>query len=111
MLRAIAEWIVADLGPKTPWHVTRFIPYLELANLPSTPIATLERAREIGHEAGLQFVYIGNVPGHEGENTICPRCHRLVARRTGYQVEDLALRGTYCAMCGEDLNIRGGGWS
>jgi pyruvate formate lyase activating enzyme len=105
-LRGIAEWMVERLGPKTPWHVTRFVPYLEFANLPSTPIATLERAVSIGHDAGLEFVYIGNVPGHEAENTICPRCRRLVVRRTGYEVEDVALRGTYCDMCGEDLNVR-----
>jgi len=104
--RAIADWIVADLGPKTPWHVTRFMPYLEFANLPMTPIATLEKAMAIGRERGLEFVYIGNVPGHAGQNTVCPHCHRLVARRTGYQVEDVALRGTYCDMCGEDLNVR-----
>jgi pyruvate formate lyase activating enzyme len=107
-LRSIAEWMVAELGPKTPWHVTRFVPYLEFSNLPSTPIATLENAMAIGHSAGLEFVYIGNVPGHEGQNTVCPRCHRLVVRRTGFQVEDLALRGRFCDMCGEDLNVRSG---
>jgi pyruvate formate lyase activating enzyme len=105
-LRSIADWMVAELGPKTPWHVTRFVPYLEFANLPMTPIRTLERAVEIGHKAGLEFVYIGNVPGHAGENTICPHCKRLVARRTGYMIEDLAVKGTYCAMCGTDLNVR-----
>jgi pyruvate formate lyase activating enzyme len=105
-LRGIAAWIVETLGPKTPWHVTRFHPYLELSHLPATPIRTLERAMALGHEAGLEFVYVGNVPGHEGENTVCPHCHRLVVRRTGYAVEDLALRGGHCAMCGEDLNVR-----
>ena len=105
-LRSIAAWIASELGPKTPWHVTRFIPYLEYANLPMTPVRTLERAVDIGHRAGLEFVYIGNVPGHEGENTICPRCRRLVARRTGHAVEDLAVRGTQCALCGADLNMR-----
>lgn len=105
-LRAIAEWIVAELGPKTPWHVTRFMPYLELATLPPTPIASLERAVAIGHKEGLEFVYIGNVPDHDGQNTVCPRCGRLVARRTGYRVEDLAIRGTFCEMCGENLNVR-----
>ncbi len=105
-LRGIAAWIVAELGAKTPWHVTRFMPYLEFANLPPTPIGTLERAVEIGHRAGLEFVYVGNVPGHKGENTVCPSCKRLVARRTGYMIEDLAITGTHCAMCGADLNIR-----
>jgi pyruvate formate lyase activating enzyme len=105
-LRGIASWMVERLGPETPWHVTRFMPYLEFAHLPATPIATLERAVKIGHEAGLQFVYVGNVPGHEGENTYCPNCKRLLVRRTGYAVEDVALRGTFCAMCGQNVSVR-----
>jgi pyruvate formate lyase activating enzyme len=105
-LRGIAGWIVERLGPKTPWHVTRFHPELELSHLPATPIRTLEHAAALGHDAGLEFVYVGNVPGHDGENTVCPRCHRLAVRRTGRAVEDVALRRGHCDMCGEDLNIR-----
>ncbi len=60
-LTAIAEWIAADLGTDTPWHVTRFMPYLEFADLPPTPVDTLLHAREIGHAAGLRYVHIGNV--------------------------------------------------
>jgi pyruvate formate lyase activating enzyme len=105
-LRGIATWIATELGTDTPWHVTRFMPYLEYAHLPATPIATLERAVALGYEAGLQFVYLGNVPGHEGENTVCPSCHRLLVRRTGYAIEDVALRGTFCAMCGANVNVR-----
>ena len=60
----------------------------------------------IGRNAGLRFVYLGNVPGHEGENTVCPNCKRLLVRRTGYAVEDVALRGTLCAMCGENVYVR-----
>jgi pyruvate formate lyase activating enzyme len=105
-LDGIAAWIAAELGPDTPWHVTRFTPYLEYAHLAPTPIPTLERAVRIGRDAGLRFVYLGNVPGHEGENTVCPNCKRLVVRRTGYAVEDVALRGTLCAMCGENVNVR-----
>lgn len=105
-LRALAGWIVAELGPKTPWHVTRFVPHLELSHLPATPVATLERATAIGREAGLEFVYVGNVAGHAGENTVCPNCKRLLVRRTGYEVEDVALRGTFCTFCGHNVNIR-----
>ncbi len=105
-LREIAAWIVAELGPETPWHLTRFTPCLELAHLPQTPIATLERARRIALEAGLSFVYIGNVPGHEGANTVCPRCRRPLVRRDGAAVEDLALRGTLCSMCGANVHVR-----
>ena len=105
-LRAIAAWIAERLGPRTPWHVTRFHPELDLSHLQATPIRTLERAVAIGHEEGREFVYVGNVPGHEGENTVCPHCHRLVVRRAGPAIEDLALRRGHCDMCGEDLNIR-----
>jgi pyruvate formate lyase activating enzyme len=105
-LRGIASWIAGSLGVETPWHVTRFMPYLEFAHLPSTPIATLEHAAALGDEAGLQFVYVGNVPGHQGENTVCPNCRRVLVRRTGYAVEDVALRGTFCAMCGQNVNVR-----
>lgn len=105
-LGGIARWIAGTLGSETPWHVTRFIPYLEYAHLSPTPIPTLERAMRVGHDAGLEFVYVGNVPGHEGENTVCPNCRRLLVRRTGMAVEDVALRGTFCAMCGENVNVR-----
>jgi pyruvate formate lyase activating enzyme len=105
-LSGIARWIVERLGADTPWHVTRFMPHLEFAHLPPTPIATLEAAVKTGHDAGLEFVYLGNVPGHEGENTVCPNCKRLLVRRTGFAVEDVALRGTFCAMCGRNVNVR-----
>jgi len=105
-LHGIARWIAERLGAETPWHVTRFVPYLEFAHLPPTPIATLEHAVTLGHDDGLEFVYVGNVPGHEGENTVCPNCRRVLVRRTGYAVEDVALRGTLCAMCGQNVNVR-----
>ena len=105
-LAGIAAWIATELGADTPWHVTRFVPYLEYAHLSPTPIATLERAVRIGQDAGLRFVYLGNVPGHEGENTVCPNCRRVLVRRTGSAVEDVALRGTFCAMCGVNVHIR-----
>jgi pyruvate formate lyase activating enzyme len=104
-LAGIAGWIAEALGPLTPWHVTRFMPHLEFSHLPPTPIATLERAVRVGHDAGLRFVYVGNVPGHAGENTVCPNCKRVLVRRTGYAVEDVALRGTFCAMCGENVGV------
>ncbi len=106
-LRAIAGWIASDLGPDTPWHVTRFTPYLEFANLPPTPLATLERAREIGREAGLHFVYLGNVETPDGEDTVCPSCREFVVRRRGFVAspENLSAEGS-CASCGAPLGIR-----
>lgn len=106
-LRAIAHWISSELGPQTPWHVTRFIPYLDFADLQPTPLSTLRRAESIGHEEGLAFVYLGNVDASGGEDTVCPACGDLVVRRRGFDVlaENLSASGA-CGSCGTDLGIR-----
>jgi pyruvate formate lyase activating enzyme len=105
-LGSIATWIAAELGSDTPWHVTRFTPYLEFADLPATPLSTLERAREIGREAGLDFVYLGNVDVPGAEDTICPRCGARAVSRRGFSAlaENLASDGS-CASCSAPLNI------
>ena len=106
-LKALAQWIVQALGAATPWHVTRFYPTAQLMNLPPTPIATLEKAMRIGKEAGLQFVYVGNVPTHTGENTYCPNCGQLDIERVGYRTRVLGVKAGKCTRCGTDLNMRG----
>lgn len=106
-LKGIAHWIKNALGEDTPWHVSRFYPYLELSHLPPTPITTLERARQIGLEEGLNFVYLGNVPGHDGENTFCPQCKRLVIERAGYTLGRFEVEKGKCRYCQRDLNLRG----
>ncbi|MFC2069512.1 AmmeMemoRadiSam system radical SAM enzyme, partial [Chloroflexota bacterium] len=83
-LMDIARWIHDKLGELTPWHVTRFYPQHYIQHLPPTPISTLEYAYNIGHNAGLKFVYIGNVSGHKNENTFCYTCGKLIIRRFGY---------------------------
>jgi pyruvate formate lyase activating enzyme len=105
-LRSIANWIATDLGADTPWHITRFTPYLEFADLPATPLATLERARALGHEAGLDFVYLGNVDAPGAEDTRCPVCGALSVSRRGFTVlgTNLADDGS-CAACGASLNV------
>lgn len=109
-LREIARWIKNSLGEDTPWHVSRFYPYLELSHLPPTPTSTLEKARQIGFDEGLNFVYLGNVPGHEGENTHCPNCKRLVIERAGYTLGCFEVVAGKCKYCQRDLNLRGD-WS
>jgi pyruvate formate lyase activating enzyme len=106
-LTSIAKWIKENLGPQTPWHVTRFYPDAELTNVPPTPPETLFKAREIGLKQGLKFVYIGNMPVEKEDDTICPKCGNLAIRRTGYLTEILGVEkdGT-CSDCGEDLNIK-----
>jgi pyruvate formate lyase activating enzyme len=109
-LRGIAEWVRDNLGELTPWHVTRFYPNHQLLDLPPTPIASLERAYQIGKQAGLKFVYLGNVPGHGSESTICYQCGRTVIQRWGYQTQLVGLRGSKCKYCGAELNIKAEDW-
>lgn len=106
-LEGIARWIAASLGPSTPWHVTRFHPDHTLRHIPATPLSTLERAYEIGKRAGLQFVYLGNVPSADKENTYCPACGRLAIQRVGYQTQIVNMEDGRCRACKADLNIRG----
>jgi pyruvate formate lyase activating enzyme len=105
-LQGIAHWIHDNLGELTPWHVTRFYPHHLMQHLPSTPVATLERAYRIGKEAGLRFVYVGNLPGHVAESTICYSCGNTAVQRVGYHTQVLGLDGSKCRFCGADLNIR-----
>jgi pyruvate formate lyase activating enzyme len=104
-LEGIARWIKDELGELTPWHVTRFYPHHNLMHLPATPIATIERAYNIGREIGLKFIYSGNVPGHQSENTVCYSCGKLAVRRFGYQAENVGLDGSRCRFCGAELNF------
>jgi pyruvate formate lyase activating enzyme len=96
----IATWIRDNLGRDTPWHVTRFYPHFHLSHLPPTSVETLERGKKIGFEAGLHFVYLGNIPGHHGENTYCPGCRKLLIRRHVFDVVENHLQGTLCPACG-----------
>jgi pyruvate formate lyase activating enzyme len=98
-LRDIARFIAQELDPDTPWHVSRFHPDYSLTDLPATPEQTLTRAREIGMEEGLQFVYTGNVWGDPGENTYCPNCKEIVIARAGFQVRALHMEFGRCRFC------------
>ena len=104
-LKSLAAWIRNELGKKTPWHVTRFFPYLDLSNLPPTSVETLEKVREIGLEQGLEFVYTGNIIGHPYEDTYCPHCKRRVIERHGFEIVENNTHNGKCNFCGEDLNI------
>jgi len=99
-LRDIASWIKNELGEDVPWHVTRFLPHLDLSDVPPTPVSTLEKAREIGLEQGLLYVYIGNVFGHPAENTYCHRCKRVLIERKGLYITDYKIEQERCGFCG-----------
>ncbi len=102
-LRRMCHWIRAELGADVPLHLARFYPLYKLANLPQTPVSTLDRAREIAMETGLEFVYVAKVTGHEGENTFCPGCGEAVVRRIGFIIDELHLNAGRCSHCGEAI--------
>ena len=91
---------LSSLGPETPWHISRFHPAYRLMDRPVTPIRTLQNARDIGLKGGLQYVYLGNVPGDAGENTYCRQCRALLIERYGFTIQNRGLEGGKCATCG-----------
>lgn len=97
--RWIAEFI-KSIDVSIPWHVTQFYPAYKLLDQPRTPVKTLRRAREIGLEAGLKYVYEGNVPGEGGENTYCPQCGELLIERFGFYIKEKRLKDSSCHKCG-----------
>ena len=103
-LNDLAAFIAGDLGPETPWHISRFHPTYKLTDRPSTPIQTLTTAREIGLNAGLRYVYTGNVPGNTAENTFCYSCGETVIERWGFQVKNLRLKDGRCTQCGVEID-------
>jgi pyruvate formate lyase activating enzyme len=98
-LRGIASFIADKVGKETPWHVSRFHPTYKMLDRPATPVATLRRARQIGIDAGLRYVYEGNVPGEGGENTCCPACGKLLIRRSGFYVDENRIEMGKCPDC------------
>jgi pyruvate formate lyase activating enzyme len=106
-LGQLAAFIAEDLGPETPWHISRFHPTYKLTNHPSTPLETLIGARKIGQKAGLRYVYTGNVPGEVGENTFCYNCGSLLIERWGFLVKKNHIKNDRCTVC--DAQIDGVG--
>jgi len=100
-----AEYVNADLGPTVPVHIMRFNPVHKLMDLPPTPESTLERCIRETYLRGLRYVYIGNMSGHEDENTYCYNCRELVVKRTGGRVEEINLIGDRCYNCGFKIDI------
>jgi pyruvate formate lyase activating enzyme len=96
----MSAWIRKELGPDVPIHLSRFHPTYLMKKLPPTPVDTLERLKKTAETEGLQYVYIGNVPGHPGESTLCPECRARLIHRTGYNVRLEALDGNTCRQCG-----------
>ena len=103
-LNGLSKWIVNNMAPEIPWHVTAYHPYLDMT-APSTPVSTLERAKKIGQQNGLKFVYIGNVPGHHAQNTICPKCLKTLISRIGFGTVDNKIKNGKCMYCGYEFKM------
>ena len=107
-VKELASWIVENLGKNVPFHLLRFHPDYKLTTIPSTSIETLEKAYSAAKAAGLNYVYIGNVPGHPCENTYCPSCNELLIKRFGFEITKWNLtKDMHCPVCGEEIPIKG----
>lgn len=103
-LKSLAEFLVS-ISPDIPWHVSRFYPSYHMLEVPPTPVASLERALRVGSEAGLRFVYAGNLPGHPAESTVCPECGEAVLERQGFRLVRNGTINGECPACGAKVPV------
>jgi pyruvate formate lyase activating enzyme len=108
MIKRMCGWILKELGPNYPLHFLRFFPHYKLTRLPATPIDTLETFRKVALKEGIRYVYLGNVPGHEGTHTYCHNCHRILIERKGYFIPQYNLENGRCKFCGTSIPGRWG---
>ncbi|MBF0584736.1 MAG: radical SAM protein, partial [Magnetococcales bacterium] len=103
MVRRMATWIRQELGAATPLHISRFHPQYRMRNLPPTPNEALLRCRREAQDAGLEYVYVGNVPGEDAETTLCPRDGYPLIRRFGFTVQENNLKEGRCPLCAQTI--------
>ena len=103
-IKEFAEWVVS-IDKSIPVHFSRFHPDYKMLNKPVTPVKTIEMAIEIARDAGVEYVYAGNVWGHKYENTFCPNCGELIIERVGFYIKRINLNGNRCPSCGYKQNI------
>lgn len=103
-LQENAKFIAQELGTETPWHISRFYPQYKMSEWEPTPVSTLERARKIGLDAGLKYVYTGNVIGDEGESTFCYNCGKKIIHRYGFRLMGNHITNMKCEYCGTKID-------
>ena len=99
MIKRMCGWILKELGPDYPLHFSRFFPRYKLNRLHATPIKTLKELRDIALKQGIHYVYLGNVPGHDGYNTYCHNCHKILIKRKGYNITKFNINDGRCKFC------------
>ncbi|MDD5544661.1 MAG: AmmeMemoRadiSam system radical SAM enzyme [Acidobacteriia bacterium] len=103
MIKKMCDWMAANNLSETPLHFSRFTPLYKLSQLPLTPVSTLETAREIALSAGMKYPYVGNVPGHPGENTYCHKCRKMIIERRGFAILNNHVVKGNCEFCGQKI--------
>jgi len=102
-LEEIAKFVLS-LGEETPWHISAFYPAYKRRDLPPTSASALKQARQIGIRAGLRYVYTGNIPGEEGENTYCYQCKKRLIHRWGFTILENLIDNSHCPFCGAKID-------
>ncbi len=106
--KKLCQWVYDNLGPDMPIHFLRFHPDYKLMHLPATPVETLVKHHAVAKEVGLDYAYIGNVPGHPLEHTYCPECGKIVVERFGFDITGWYLDDqNRCKSCGNEIPIVG----
>ena len=105
-LKDIADFIFS-LGVGIPWHISAFFPAYKMTDKEPTPVRTIHKARDIGLKKGLRYVYTGNIPYDDGENTYCYNCHKLIIERSGYQIRKYHIEDSRCVYCNAKIDGKG----
>jgi pyruvate formate lyase activating enzyme len=103
MIKEMCDWLAENGFNNYPLHFSRFQPLYKLAQLPPTPAETLVKARKIAMDAGINYVYIGNIPGNDAQNTYCPKCKKLLVERKGFLVTKNNILESKCPSCGNQI--------
>ena len=110
-IRVMAKWIKDYLGPDTPFHLLRFHPDYKMTTVPATDVKVMEQALLTAKNQGLNYVYLGNIPGHASENTYCPNCDTAVIKRYAFEITEWKLtKDMKCPVCGYQIPIKGNLW-
>jgi pyruvate formate lyase activating enzyme len=107
-IKEMATWIKDNIGQDTPFHLLRFHPDYKMTTTPATTVEEMERAYMTARNAGLHYVYLGNVPGHPSENTYCPKCNELLIKRYSFEITQWNLtKDMRCPVCSNPIPIKG----
>jgi pyruvate formate lyase activating enzyme len=103
MIKKMCDWLYKNNLADAPLHFSSFYPMYKLTQLPYTPVATLNKAREIALNSGIKYVYIGNVPGNKAQNTYCHKCKKIIIERKGYRILNNHIKNGKCEFCGATI--------